>query len=50
MVLCALTIINGDHHDAHRGKGFVHERVFISTNVFTHPGSAMNIQNGGERA
>ncbi len=50
MVLGTLAKIDGDDHHAHRGEGFVHECVFISTNVLTHPGPAMNIQDGRERA
>ena len=49
-VLGTLAKIDGDDHHAHRGQGFSHQCVFISTNVLTHPGSAMNIQEGGERA
>jgi len=50
MVLGILAIIDGDDHYAHSGESLVHECVFISPNVLTHPSSAMNIQNGGERA
>ena len=49
-MLGTLAIIDGNNHDTHRGEGFVHEYVFISTNVLTHPCSAMHIQNGRKRA
>src|SRR5713226_6800197 len=48
VVLITLAIIDGDNHNAHRGEGFVHEHMFIATFVLTHPGSAMNIQDGRE--
>ena len=50
MVLITLAIIDGDDHHAHRGEGFVHEHMFIAAFVLTHPGSAMNIQDGREWA
>src|SRR6266852_4882467 len=50
VVLGTRAKIDSDDHHAHRGEGLVHECVFISTNVLTHPSSAMNIQDGRERA
>src|SRR6266851_8956670 len=50
VVLGTLAKIDSDDHHAHRGEGLVHECVFISMNVLTHPVSAMNNKDGGERA
>ena len=49
VVLGTLAKVDGDDDYAHRSEGFVHERVFISTDILTHPVSAMNIQDGRER-
>ena len=48
-MLSILAVIDGDDDHARRGERPVHEVVLISTDILSHPGSAMNIQNGWER-
>src|SRR5436190_12624820 len=50
VVLGTLAKIDGNDHHTHSGESSVHERVLISTDVLAHPGSAMNIKDGRERA
>ncbi len=49
-MLRILAIIDGDDHHTRRGERPVHEIVFISTDVLSHPGPTMNIQDGWEWA